>query len=98
MLVNIDLRRELSRIDTPNIFIAQSEYDFDKHIIDGSPLISSIMLNEKDITIVSPIYEMESNRDFRHFYNKTSFKYLEGVCEDYSLDLEGKKLGKIKIK
>ena len=97
-LVNIDLRRELSKIKTPNIFVAQPDFNFDKHIIDSSPLLSSIMVNERDIRIIEPVYKMESNRDFRHFYNKTSFKYLEGVCEDYDLDLGDKKLGKVRVK
>ena len=94
--VNIDLRRELSRLELPNIYTLQSEYDFDKHIIDKSPLTNEY--SKRNIIIVSPIYNMKSIRDFRHFYNKTSFKYLECLSEDYSFELENKKIGKVLIR
>ena len=48
--VNIDLRRELSRLELPNIYILQSEYDFDKHIIDKSPLTNEY--SKRNIIIV----------------------------------------------
>lgn len=94
--VNINLRRELSRLELPNIYIEQSEFDYDKHIIDKSPLEKEY--EKKDLIMVCPVYDMKSIRDFRHFYNKTSFHYLEQLSEDCSFDVENKSLGKILIK
>ena len=54
--------------------------------------------NKREIYLISPIYNMDSFRDFRHFYNKTSFHYLESLCEDYSFDINNKNLGKIKVR
>ncbi len=97
MLINIDLRRELSYLELPNIYVKQPEDYFDMHIVDGTSYIPGRKNDNSDIYLIEPFYDMNSNRDFRHFYNRTSFKYLEGVCEDYSLDLENKKLGKVKV-
>ncbi len=95
-LINITLREELSKLKKNDIYIAQSKYDYDKNIIDLSSLTFDKL--EKGTILIEPVYDMESFRDFRHFYNKTSFKYLEGLTEDYSFDLEGKNLGKVKIR
>ena len=93
--VNIGLREELSKIELPKIYVEQSHFDFDKNIVDKSPLAP---LDENSSTFVEPLYYMESIRDYRHFYNKTSFKYLEQLCEDFSFDLESKDLGKVRIR
>ena len=95
-LINITLREELSKLKKNDIYIAQSKYDYDKNIIDSSSLTFNKI--EKGTILIEPVYDMNSNREFRHFYNKTSFKYLEGLTEDYSFDLEGKNLGKVKIR
>ncbi len=96
LTVNIGLREELSKIGVPNIYIRQHELDYDKNIVDQSPLKEEY--SKRDLTIVSPVYDMQSFRDYRHFYNKTSFKYLEELSRDYSYDLEGKRIGKVLIK
>lgn len=95
-LINITLREEISKLKKSDIYISQSKYDYDKNIIDSTWLTFDKI--EKGTTIIEPVYDMQSNRDFRHFYNKTSFKYLEQLTEDYSFDLENKNLGKVKIK
>ena len=96
LAINIGLRERLPQfVEMPKIYVEQSHFDFDKHIIDGSPLKP---VDENSSIVVDPLYYMESLRDYRHFYNKVSFKYLEQLCEDYSFDLEGKKLGKVRIR
>ena len=89
--VNIDLRLALTDIIIPNIYIEQK--DNFKNIL--NPNITE--LNEESI-IISPVYEVESNRLYRHFYNKTSFHYLEELSKDYNYELEKKNIGKVKIK
>ena len=88
--INIDLRNKLSELEIPNIYIKQHECN--KNIINGECNYCN------DDILISPINEMESNKEFRHFYNKTSFHYLEQLCDDCSFDLNSKDLGKIKIK
>lgn len=90
--VNIGLRRNLSELELPNIYV----YGKDKfiHIIESD--------NEKSIstsedTLVYPYYNLSSLRDLRHFYNKLSFHYLNEMIDDYDFDVRSKKLGKIKI-
>ena len=94
--INIDLREKLSELEIPNIYIEQSKYDYDKNIISKKALNEEY--NKREIYLISPIYSIDSFRDFRHFYNKTSFHYLESLCEDYSFDINNKNLGKIKVR
>lgn len=94
LTVNIGLREELSKIGIPNIYIKQHDYDHDKNIVDKSPLIDEF--TKEDLVVIYPYYKMESFRDFRHFYSKTSFKYLEELSKDYSFDVEGKRIGKVR--
>ncbi len=93
--VNIGLREELSKIGVPNIYVAQHEYNHDKNIVDKSPLENET--DKKDLVIILPEHDMQSFRDYRHFYNKTSFRYLEELSRDCSFDIKGKNLGKIRI-
>ena len=96
IVVNYNLREELPRfVELPPIYVEQSHFDVDKHIIDKTPLIRD---DEENSIFVDPLYYMESRRDYRHFYNKVSFHYLEQLCEDYSFDLKGKDLGKVHIR
>ena len=86
--VNDCLREELPKyVELPPIYVEQSHFDVDKHIIDKTPLIRD---DEENSIFVDPLYYMESRRDYRHIYNKVSFHYLEQICEDYSFDLKGK--------
>ena len=96
--VNIELREELSnKMELPPIYVEQSHFDYDKHIIDKTPLIPHF-IDENKSTFVEATYDLKSFRNYRHFYNKVSFKYLEELCRDYSFDLEGKKLGRVQIR
>ncbi len=96
IVVNYNLREELPRfVELPPIYVEQSHFEADKHIIDKTPLNPD---DEEKSILVDPLYYMESIRDYRHFYNKVSFHYLEQLCEDYSFDLQGKDLGKVHIR
>ena len=90
--INILFRYKLCSIDLPSIYVYNGEVF--KHIIDKSDNREKV---EDKSVIIYPICEAPSKRDLRHFYNKTSYKYLEGISNDYSFDLEGKNLGKIRI-
>jgi len=94
--INIDLRRELSNLELPRIFVKQNDYSYDKNIIDSE--VYKTAVNENNSLTICPIYNMKSFRDFRHFYNKVSFKYLEELTKDYEYSLDNKKIGKVLIK
>ena len=93
--IQINLREKLIDIDYPDIYVYHISYDEEllKNIIDDE----LIEYDENNI-IIYPPKEIDSNRKNRHFYNKVSFKYLEGLTKDNSFSLDGKRLGKVKIK
>ena len=99
--INIDLRNDLRILDLPNIFVFQGYIDrFQKlkvarHIILGEAI--QVYKDTPD-TIIYPVTELVSKRKFRHFYNRTSFNYLEQLAIDESFDIKTKKLGRIIIK
>ena len=96
--INEDFRYEFTTYEVPNIFIYQGHVAnilVAKNII--LPEVKEIYEETKDI-IIYPPYELKSNREYRHFYNKISFKYLEEISNDYNFELENKKLGKIRIR
>ena len=70
--------------------LLNSEY----YIVDKSPLVNES--DKKDLVVILPVYNMKSFRDYRHFYNKTSFRYLEGVSEEGSFVVDRKRLGKVR--
>ena len=88
--INIEFATALKKIDIPDIYVYQGEDNLSKHIIHGQ-------MNSKDAQIY-PYYELNSKRDYRHFYNQVRFRYLEGLTTSYSFDLNDNKLGKVKIK
>ncbi len=93
--IQIGLRNRLSYDKTPDIYVYYGTYNdkiFARNII-GPELT---FLND-DNTFIFPDKEMKSRRKARHFYNRTSFKYLEELSKDDSLSLEGKNLGKVKV-
>ena len=98
MIIVIDLREELSKHELPNIYV----YQEDNH----DPLFRHIIVPDRIVTAsftedgmaIFPLYILDSNREFRHFYNKTSFKYLEELSIDRSYNLENKRFGKVIIK
>lgn len=99
--INIDLRNEIKHIELPNIYIYTEEKEMSMYhhiILDNRyALIISELRKGKNI-IIYPPYQIHSNREYRHFYNKTSFKYLEELSKDYTFDIKSKQLNKIKIK
>ena len=94
--INEGLRYELELIGVPPIFVKQHEYEDSINIVNGSTDMHNIYFNQ--VKLIEPVYDMKSYRDYRHFYNRTSFKYLEQLTRDHEYSLEGKNLGKVKIK
>ena len=91
--VNMNFRYDLCKMELPSIYVKSS--DGFTHIIDDEKNLENRNGNE---TIVYPLYNLESKRDLRHFYNKLSFHYLESLIDDCDFDISNKKLGKILIK
>lgn len=99
--INIALRNELKHLELPDIYIytEDREVSIYHHIIQDNRYILIIPeLSKGKNTVIYPIYEMHSNRDYRHFYNKISFKYLEELSKDYTFDIQEKQLKKLKVK
>ncbi len=110
--INIDLRTELLDLRIPEIYINQgfvsSKRDFKlcRNIIvpntvitfvdpsEIATLISRVKDKDKEIP---EIKEDLSYREAKKLYNKVSYRYLEGLTQDYSFDLEGKNLGNVII-
>ncbi len=101
--IQIDLREALLGRNLPEIYVYQGMIDrmdrlmMVKHIIIPGT-VQSYHESENNNIVVYPENELTSNRKLRHFYNNVSFRYLENLTEDYSFDLEGKNLGRVKIK
>ena len=96
--INEGFRYEFNSYEVPNIYVYQGNVAnivVTKNII--LPDIKEIYEVTNDI-IVFPPYELKSNREYRHFYNRVSFKYLEKMTEDYTFDLDNKNIGKVKIR
>ena len=97
--INSNFRKMFSDYIVPDIYVFQGYVDKNlasaKNII--MPEVNMLYRQEKS-TIIYPVYDITSNRDLRHFYNRVSFKYLEAMSEDYTFDLANKKLGKVRIK
>ena len=87
--VQKDFRFMISLLPS-NVYVKEEENI--KHIVNSN----KVKRKEDGDIVISSQYDINSKRDLRHFYNKVSFKYLESLSEDYSFDLEGKNLGKIK--
>ena len=79
----------LMNIGTPAIFVEQKEQDIN--------IVNPNEVRESTATVVTPPYDMDSTRDYRHFYNRTSFRYLDSLVEDPTYELEGKNIGKVKV-
>lgn len=97
-----DFRDELISQKLPEIYVSQGIVSFNpelklaKHIIIPGTTIATYEDNF-ETTIYPESKPITSAREARHFYNRVSFRYLEQLTEDYSYDLEGKDLGKIKV-
>ena len=100
--IQVDLREELINQSLPEFYVYQgvvdpsSEIQFSRHLIIPN---TSFTFTEPGVetTIYPESQKLASNRSARHFYNQVSFKYLEQLTEDCSYELEGKKLGKVKV-
>ncbi len=99
--IQVDLRRELISLNTPDIFVNQDYIDdkkdmkFARHIISPSSLL--VYDDDYSETMISSYKDLKSKRSKRHFYNQVSFRYLEELSKDYNYDLDGKYLGNVKI-
>ena len=95
--INVILRNELLNYDIPDIYVYQGH-------IEGNELYRNILVPnsvkiglDNEDQVIYPDRELKSNREYRKFYNRVSFRYIEDLTRDYSYDLEGKKLRKVKI-
>lgn len=100
--IQIDFRRELLEQPLPDIYLYQGDITVNpKYKIVSHIIIPGIvqMYTEPELkeTMIYPANEIRSRRKLRSFYNKTSFRYLEQLSEDYDYSLESKDLGKVKI-
>ena len=95
-MINVDLRERLLDIEYPKIYIYQGNIDNNYYFTDiiGKELYESDRIPN---LAIFPVKDIDSNRKFRHFYNNISFRYLEGLTEDYSYEIESKNLGRIKL-
>ena len=97
--INLDLREKIIDYKLPDIFVyfgvSEKNKEFYRHIINSGVIDTNV---RPESMIVYPQHNMSSNRECRHFYNKVSFSYLEGLTEDYSFDLDNKAIGKVKIR
>lgn len=98
--INEDFRNKFKSYNIPNIFIFQGYIDDSKKISISKniilPEVKEIFKYSPD-TIIYPVYELKSNREYRKFYNRISYKYLEEVTNDFCLELNNKNIGKVKI-
>ncbi len=92
--VNIDLRNKLIKYGIPNIYVNCGQNNY-INIVDSNKKLNN---SNDNYYIVDYLYNINSNRDGRHFYNKLSFHYLEQLCNDYTYDLNNKSLGKVLVK
>ncbi len=97
-LINIDLREKLIYNEIPCIFVYQGclgdNIKYSRNILNPKLICG---YTEDFDTVIYPEYELKSNRELRHFYNRVSFKYLDEITRDFSYDLDGKELGKVRI-
>ena len=88
--IQIDFNNSLQQMDIPDIYVYQGMDVLPKHIIKKQQ-------ESKDAQIY-PFYDLESKRDFRHFYNQVHYRYLESLINTNTFDLDKNNLGKVKIK
>lgn len=100
LTMNVNLRNELISMDLPNIYVYQGLLDHDsdmklyRHIL--IPNTVKVGMDEGD-TVIYPMGELKSNREYRKFYNRVSYRYIDSLSKDCSYSLEGKKLAKVRI-
>lgn len=92
--INIRLRNRLMDLDVPEIYVKSGNAHY-THIIMNDEIIRDEKSSE---IVIYPYYELSSNRDYRHFYNRISFHYLEELSKDCEFSVREKSLGKIKYR
>ena len=93
--IQIALRNRLAFFEEPDIYVYYGTFD-DKQLT-RNIISDDLMLLDDANTVIMPNKELKSRKKARHFYNKTSFKYLEALISDSNYSLEEKNLGKVKI-
>ena len=93
--IQIALRNRLAFFEEPDIYVYYGTFD-DKQLT-RNIISDDLMLLDDANTVIMPNKELKSRKKARHFYNKTSFKYLEALINDNNYSLEEKNLGKVKI-
>ena len=93
--IQIALRNRLAFFEEPDIYVYYGTFD-DKQLT-RNIISDDLMLLDDANTVIMPNKELKSRKKARHFYNKTSFKYLEAFINDNNYSLEEKNLGKVKI-
>ena len=93
--IQIALRNRLAFFEEPDIYVYYGTFD-DKQLT-RNIISDDLMLLDDANTVIMPNKELKSRKKARHFYNKTSFKYLEALINDSNYSLEEKNLGKVKI-
>ena len=83
-----DFREELRSIDTIPYYVSQGEEKEAKHIL--------FKEEEYPYADIYPEQELKSKREYRHFYNRVSYKYLESVSKTHSLRYRDNEVGKVK--
>ena len=99
--INTDFRNCFYDYDVPNIFVFQGYVGKNKEIVSAKNIIlpDTVALYRKvSDVVIYPVEDNNSNRVLRHFYNRVSFKYLEEMTKDFNFDLQGKNIGKIRVK
>ena len=99
--INVEFRNLVGQYKVPDVFVFQGYVDEYKRIASAKniviPKVDMLYCDEKTIMIY-PSYDITSNRELRHFYNRVSYKYLEAMTNDYCFDNDSKNIGKVKIK
>ena len=93
--IQIGLRNRLTYTETPDIYVYYGTSD--NQILTKNIITSEIIELDPEKTTIFPQAELKSKRKLRHFYNQTSFKYLEELSKDNSFSLEEKNIGKVRV-
>ena len=95
-----DLREALIDLKLPDIFIYSGLIGDNELILCRNIVlpgyIQTIKKEDEVEALIYPPVAKDSWRKLNHFYNRTSFRYLEALTQDYSFSLEGKNLGRTK--
>ena len=95
-----DLREALIDLNLPDIFVYTGLIGERNLILCRNIVLpgyfQTIKKEDEVERLIYPPVEKNTWKKINHFYNRTSFRYLEALTQDYSFSLEGKNLGRIK--